>query len=150
MAELLGTISSAFAVAEVAVRAGSTVSKLRSLWDQVKDVPDTIRDLMTEIEILDPVVSDMEREFLDGALGLSPLLFNDTGARLSAGYCQAAVQDLRLLIADLAADIEDSRRRKRVAAKLKVVLKKETLERMQKRLERAVRLLNSAQLNYLT
>jgi hypothetical protein len=149
MAEVLGTVASVIAVVQISSQAGSTVVKLRSLWSQVRNVPETIRDLMKEIEILDPIVSEMETEFGDGVARLSPLLFDDTAARLSAGYCREALEGLQELVRELVDQIESSQRSKRGVAKLKVVLKKVAVVRLEKRLHRAVRLLNSAQLSYL-
>lgn len=46
MAELLGIIT----VVETAGKVGSSILKLKRLWDEVKDVPQSIRALMDELE----------------------------------------------------------------------------------------------------
>jgi len=107
------------------------VAKLRSLWSQVRNVPETICDLMKEMEILDPIVSEIEYEFGDGVARLSPLLFDDTAARLSEGYYREALRGLQELVKELEDQIESSQRSKRGMAKLKVVLKKEAVMRLQ-------------------
>ena len=50
MAEALGVAASGIAVAQLSIQVGSTVSKLKQLWDQVKDVPEDIADLMEQID----------------------------------------------------------------------------------------------------
>ncbi|KAK0624770.1 hypothetical protein B0T17DRAFT_252429 [Bombardia bombarda] len=52
--------------------------------------------------------------------------------------------DLEELVQDLAADIETSRRRKRLTAKMVVVLKKDTLEKYEIRLQRTAQILGLA------
>lgn len=149
MAELVGVVASGIALAEVAGKVGGRVLALKRLWDEVQDVPETITGLMREVEILDPMLAEMEREF--SSLGDRPTMdsWNDRAARMSLAACRQATDDLDALLRDLSVDLDAARRRKRGRAKLKVILQRESLHKFQERLTAAVRLLTLAHQQYL-
>lgn len=114
MAELLGTIASAMAVAEVGWKLGGTILKLKRLWTEIQEVPDTISDLLDEMEILGPLVEDFGSQgpALASTLG-------DKSAALSASYCQAALRHLSALVEHLHQEVDSKKRRKRYAGRVK-------------------------------
>ncbi|KAK8005863.1 hypothetical protein PG991_012160 [Apiospora marii] len=146
MAEVLGAVASSIALAEVAGKAGGAVLKLKKLWEEINNVPETIADLMMQIECLDPAIWEAETHFQSA---LPPLLWNDTAARKSAQCCRTALQKLTDLVDDLSIQINSTRRTSRKLAYLKVMLKKDELRSLEKRLETAVRMLQSAQNGYM-
>ncbi|KAK8093435.1 hypothetical protein PG997_000120 [Apiospora hydei] len=147
MAETLGAVASGVALAEVAGKAGLSVLKLKKLRDEVRNVPQTIADLMMQIECLDPAIWEAETHFADN--DLSPLLWDHTAAQKSAQCCRIALQKLADLVGDLSMHIDSARGLKRKFSCLKVVLKKDELRTLEKRLETAVRMLQSAQNGYM-
>jgi len=147
MAELLGTVASGFAVAEVAGKAGGAVFKLKKLWDEINNVPETIADLMMQIECLDPAIWEVETQFVHSEF--PPQLWNDVAARKSTQCCRIALRKLNDLVGDLAIQVSSTKRMNRKLARLKVVLKKDELRALEKRLETAVRMLQSAQNGYM-
>lgn len=151
MAEILGAVASGFAVSEAGLKVGGTVWKLKKLWQEVHDVPATIQDLMRQIEIMDPVLSDHESTLGNQNIALPAQLqtYNAAPAILSAAYCREALNDLRSLVEDLDVAIESEKRSRRTVARMRVVLKKDSLRVFQDRLERAIRLFQSTQLSYL-
>jgi hypothetical protein len=149
MAELLGIVASSLTVLEVAAKAGERVIALKRLWDEIKNVPETIKNLMRQIDIIDPVLAQMEVDCAEFALRPGSMIWNDHSTKLSVYYCREAMQNLSGLISDLATDIDSAKRAKRGAAKLKVALKKETLANCECRLQNAVHLLMVAQQCYL-
>lgn len=151
MAEILGAVASGLAVAEVGLKVGGTVWKLKRLWQEVHQVPETIAYLMKEIEIIEPVLSEFEGNFNTQIIAFptqSPA-YNGAPAALSSAYCREALNDLRNLVEDLEGAVSSEKKRRRTLARIRVVLKKETITGFQARLERATRLLQSAQVNYL-
>lgn len=144
MAETLGAVASAVAVAEVGLKLGGAVLKLRRLWEDVQAVPVTIGDLMTELEILEPIVDESEHQDT-----LSLELQSDRSARLGSSYCRAAVLELRTLVESLSHDIDSQRKRKRYLGRVKVTLSRETIAKAEAKLQRAVALLQSSQMNHL-
>lgn len=151
MAEVLGAVSSGFAVAEVGLKVGGTVWKLKRLWQEVHEVPATLQDLMRQIEIMDPVLSHHESTLGNQNIAVQAQLptFNTAPAILSAAYCREALNDLRHLVEDLDGAIESEKRSRRTVARVRVVLKKDTIKGFQNRLERSIRLLQSTQVSYL-
>ncbi|KAK8025283.1 hypothetical protein PG990_003106 [Apiospora arundinis] len=123
------------------------VFKLKRLWDEIKNVPKTIADLMMQIECLDPAIWEAETHFAN--TGLPPELWDDAAARKSANCCRIALQKLTDLVSDLAVQVNSARRMNSKLAYLKVLLKKDDLRVLEKRLETAVRMLQSAQNGYM-
>lgn len=138
MAEVVGAVASGLAVAEVGLKVGGTVWKLKQLWQQVHNVPETIQDLMKQIEIMDPVLCDHENRFgLPSAGQLQQLpTHNSPQAILSAENCRKALDNLRSLVEDLDEAIESQKRTRRTVARMRVVLKKDTIKGFQERLGR--------------
>lgn len=151
MAEILGAVASGLAVAEVGLKVGGTVWKLRRLWQQVHEVPETIQDLMRQIEMMDPILSDHEANLGIQSTTLPRQLpaYSAAPAIQSAVYCREALSNLRRLVDDLDGAVESEKRSRRTVARMRVVLKKDTIKGFQDRLERAMRLLQWSQVNYL-
>ncbi|KAH8199225.1 hypothetical protein TruAng_006631 [Truncatella angustata] len=147
MADVLSVIASGVAVAQLAGTAGGAVLKLKRLWDQVKDVPETIRDLMEQIDCLDPALWQAEQQFAQNEL--PQLLWNDEAAVRSVTYCRKALGKLTELVNDLDVQINTSRRVSKKVARIKVALKKDELNKLERRLDNAVRMLQAAQQGYI-
>lgn len=145
MAEVLGVVASGIAVAQAVQTIGGAILSLSRLWREVKDVPDTIQNTVEDLEVAGKLVDAIESEL--GLLGSDASLHDCSLAGiqiLAIHRCRQIHQDLDGLVKDLSADIASSRRRKSLLAKTKVVLKKDTLENYERRLQRALRLLDSA------
>ncbi len=139
MAEALGIVASSIAVVQAAQALSQAILSLTRLWGEVRDVPDTIRHLVEDLEVSGQIVAEIETQLLSSAPdSLS------TAQRLVIERCRQAHKDLSDLVDDLGADIALSRRRKKLLARVKVLLKKDDLEKYVKRLQRAQSLLNFA------
>ncbi|KAI0147765.1 hypothetical protein GGR57DRAFT_475809 [Xylariaceae sp. FL1272] len=147
MAEILGIVASSIAVAEVAVKAGSAMFKLKDLWESVKNVPETIADLMDQIDCLDPTLWDAEYQFSQNQL--PPELWNDVTAVRSLAACRKAREKLSNIANELSRLIQSKRRVDRAKGRVKVILSKNELLSIEKRLSTAVSMLQSAQMGYL-
>jgi hypothetical protein len=141
MAEVLGVVASGIAVVQAAQSLGAAAISLSRLWREVKDVPNTIQDLIEELEVSGQVVSVIESELGTPESSSSPLT---SLLCLTIERCRQAHKNLEGLVNDLRADIASSRRRKKLLASVKVVLKKDMLESYERRLRRALRFLDSA------
>ncbi|KAF7528026.1 hypothetical protein G7054_g10304 [Neopestalotiopsis clavispora] len=145
MAELVGLVASSIAIVETAGKVACAVLALKKLWDEIQDVPDTVRNLMTEIEVLEPILTVIEDDFSDTGSRLP----NDRASQLALAYCRKAVNDLEELVRHLSANLQAAKRSKRGRAKVRFILEKETLRKLQDRMQAAVRLLTLAQQTYL-
>jgi hypothetical protein len=145
MAEVLGVVASGIAVVDAAGNIGSGIIKLRRLWNEVKDVPDTINSLMQHLELLAVVMEEMEamHQSHTGNATLRP--FNSQGMQLSMMRCREAMATLEGLITKLTKHVDSERRSRRAKAKLKVALGKDDLNQCQGRLSDVVQLLQLAQ-----
>ena len=147
MAEALSVAASGIAIAQVTGQVGKSVLKLKKLLDEIRDVPDDIDDLMQQIECLDPALFEAETSFND--TGLPSILWNDAAAKRSTAYCRSALKALTELVDDLSHHMQHSRGLHRKIGAVKIVLKKDMLKKLEKRLESAVRMLTLAQQSYL-
>jgi hypothetical protein len=141
MAEILGVVASGIAVTQGAQTLGAIVLSLSRLWRDVRDVPNTIRYMLEELEDAGTVIAIIETEWESPGSTTTPLTSLHC---LTIQRCRQAHKDLGDLVEDLRADIASSRRRKKLVASVKVALKKDTLEAYERRLQRALRFLDSA------
>lgn len=147
MAEVLSVIASGIAVAQVAGTAAGAIIKLKKLWDEVKNVPESVSDLMEQIDCLDPILWEAEQQVIQNQL--PPQLWDDKVAIRSTKYCRKALQKLTCLADDLASQIYSKRRMERGISRAKVLLKKDRLRDLEQGLDSAVRILQLAQQGYL-
>ncbi|CAM1507443.1 Fc.00g070840.m01.CDS01 [Cosmosporella sp. VM-42] len=145
MAEVLGIISSAITVAQVAGHIGPKMIALKRLWDEVRDIPETIDYQMKQLELLCPVIDEMENEFLQARNAIK----NDSVAKRSFELCRQAVAELESLIERLQLQISSARKSKKRIAKLRVTLKQHLVDEHQRKLDYALRLLGMSHQTYL-
>ncbi|KAJ3548018.1 hypothetical protein NM208_g1209 [Fusarium decemcellulare] len=145
MAEILGIVSSVITIVEVAGKLGASTIKLKRLWDEVHDVPASIRRCIEELELLAPAIEEMDLEFQR----TRDMVQHDSAARRSVEYSRKAMQTLEILIRDMEGQIASTRKSKKLLAQLKVRLKRDVIEEHQHRLQSALRLVNLSQQTYL-
>lgn len=96
MTELLGTIASGIAVGEVALKVGGTLFRLHELWKEIQKVPDTVQELLQEIEVYGPLLDgvesgfDMSESLQTGNYSLET--FNRAHGRAAAALCREPLQ----------------------------------------------------------
>lgn len=140
MAEALGVVASGVAVAQLASQVASSIVKLKTFWEQVKDVPTEIRYLLFEIDswnlILSRIQQDLERP------SNSPLASDTFYLAQSLDLCRQGSDALKVLVIELAAKVERKSGLKQTLGSAKVALKSEDLKRLKRRMKSAVRLLS--------
>ncbi|KZL78236.1 hypothetical protein CT0861_07881, partial [Colletotrichum tofieldiae] len=144
MAEVFGVVVSALTVAEMAGKFGTSLIKLKKLWNEVQDVPNEIAQLFRQLELLRPVLAEMESEFTQQ----THKVYQNSAANLSMEYCQQAVGELDALAEDLQSRINAAKRSKRNIAKFKVAFKKEQIRSYQEKIQFALQLLCLSQQTY--
>ncbi|KAI0104244.1 hypothetical protein GGR51DRAFT_522106 [Nemania sp. FL0031] len=147
MAETLGVAASGIAVFQVATQVGTSIIKLKQLWDDLRDAPSSIRDLLNQIECLDPAIWEADHTFSHA--NLPPMFWDNSIAKQSTEYCHKALNSLTEVVEELALQINGTGKLRRKVASAKVVLKKEQLNRLERRLQNAAMMLNLAQQSYL-
>ncbi|KAI0190718.1 hypothetical protein EV127DRAFT_79010 [Xylaria flabelliformis] len=147
MAEAFGVAASGIAVAQVAAQVGKSIIKLKRLWDDFKDVPSSIGDLLDQIDCLDPALWEAENTFTQASL--PPMFWDSSLGSRSTVYCRKALISLTELIDELTLQLNQPGKLRRKVAIAKVVLKKEQLRSLERRLQNAITMLSLAQSSYL-
>ncbi|KIL90680.1 hypothetical protein FAVG1_06415 [Fusarium avenaceum] len=127
MAEILGLASSIITIVGVAGKLGTTTFRLKRLWDEVQDIPESIRRCTHNPE--------QTRRMAQ----------NDNAAKRSLEYSRKAVETLETLVRDMESQITATRKRKRFVAQFKAMIKKEVIEEHQRRLDSALQLVSLSQ-----
>ncbi|KAF2229734.1 hypothetical protein EV356DRAFT_371618 [Viridothelium virens] len=147
MAEIFGVVASSLEVVK-------TVLKLRSLWSEVKEAPATVSDLLEKAELIGNILSATEATFLSA--NLPPNLCHTAHVTESIALCHRAQKSLNDAAEMLDRKLISTHRFRRKLVAVKICLKKEDIERLTTKLDRAVRLLilanqhvQSAQSNYM-
>ncbi|KAI1172181.1 hypothetical protein F4777DRAFT_601819 [Nemania sp. FL0916] len=144
MAEVVGVISGAITIAQVAMSIGKVVIRLNRQWSMVKDIPADILDLMRQIECLYPTFVETETIF---SKDISASASHQLMLQRAVIYCHQALDHLNDLAKELDTAISTVKNR-RTLLRLKILLKKDLLERLERRLERAVRTLTLIHAGY--
>ncbi|KAK8052556.1 hypothetical protein PG993_003941 [Apiospora rasikravindrae] len=143
MAESLSLAASGIAVAQLGLVTGGAVLKLKQLWNQVKDAPETISDLIERVDLIYPSVWDFERQCTQS--GLPPALWNSSTAAQSILYCRKALKKLSDVVDGLSAQISTKQGFRQRLVAFKVVLKKDELKRLEEQLRNSLEILRFAQ-----
>jgi len=146
MAEVLGLAASGISIATLTVQIANSVAKLKSYWDELKEVPEDVRLLVEEIEDLQLLLSDIEADQRRNPISSTVLDTNSASRCLE--HCKRGADRLKELTDDLGVDIMASNRFRSKWASARVILKKDKIEKYKSRLERAIRLLSLSHLCY--
>ena len=138
MAEVAGVVASGISIGTLAAQITSSLIKLQSYWDQVRDAPEEVRDLLEELRDLSNVIADIEADQQQNPM--SGAILNSTSTCLR--HCKEGADRLKELVDSLQVKLEASSKFKRKWGLAKVVLKKDQIDKYKASLERAIRLLS--------
>jgi hypothetical protein len=142
MAEILGIVASGISVAQIAGQVINSIIKLKGYWEQVKGVPAEINHLLGEIDSLSLLLYHIQDNQPPQVSENVPL--GSTGVQQCCKLCQDAAEELRILVRDMERKFEGKIGWKRRVGSAKVVLKKEEVKGLKRRMKNAVRLLSLA------
>ena len=146
MAEAIGVVASGIAIGTLAAQITSSIVKLKSYWDDVQDAPQDIQDLLEEVDILRHllnVIADDQRQN-----SASSLILDSTSISSCLLLCKKEVDQLQELTDSLGTHLDAKGSLRRKWASMKVVMKKDKVEKYKTKLERAIRLLSLSQQTY--
>ncbi|CZR56313.1 uncharacterized protein PAC_06201 [Phialocephala subalpina] len=142
MAEVLGIVASGIAVGQLASEVTSSIITLKGYWDQVKEATSEIRQLLLELDslnlILRHIQNDQHRENVP-TLGSTKICVDQTWK-----LCKEGSDELNGLVGELAEKIDRKTGWRKKAGAAKVVLKKEEMKLIKRRMKNAIRLLSLA------
>lgn len=144
MAEALGIVASGIAVGQLTAEIGRSIVKLKGLWDEVKEAPDTVQCMIDELDLLQLTLEGIEKDMDDKTAAifvpaLEPVM----------KHCQAAGQSLSNIANDFKSQITASRSARRGLGKLRVALDKDVIQKHANRLQSAIRLLSLVNQEYM-
>ena len=143
MAEVLGVVASGIAVSQIAGQVTKSIFKLKQYWDQVQDAPDEIKYLLREIDSLNLILNHIQSDKATQTTSSIPV--DNLCIQQSLQFCKEGADELRGLVDELAGKIDCKRGWRKKVGSVKVVLKKDDIKKLKKRMKHAVQLL---QLSY--
>ena len=146
MAELLGVISSSIALAEVVTKLTSSIIKLKDYWNQINDAPDELKWLIRETEMFGLILAEVEAHSAQHALASS--FMNNRATMQSLVLCKEASAELDIVVRDLGQNLNSPSRFHRSYAAVKMVAKKNKLEKYKTRLRNVTSLFSVSQQCY--
>ena len=141
MAEVfVGTLASGVTIGALGAQITIGVVKLKSLWNQIKDAPEDLRDLIEELEMLSQLLADAERDQEQNPL--SGLVLDPHSKSQCLRYCKKSVIQLKELTDDFADALETKGKLRKTWSSAKIVFKKNETRRFESKLKRSIRLLS--------
>ncbi|KAI5462146.1 hypothetical protein BGZ63DRAFT_206122 [Mariannaea sp. PMI_226] len=136
--EALGAAASIIAIIQLATQIANSIVIAGQLWEQVQNLPDEVRDMLSEMEVHGALFEEIEDELqLDGHTHFR----NEQSARRILGMARLAYKALHNLIEDMNTRINSKKGIRKKVTLVKITLKKDTLEQYQKKLARSSELL---------
>ncbi|KIN07099.1 hypothetical protein OIDMADRAFT_109424 [Oidiodendron maius Zn] len=139
MAEAFGLIASGVSISALAGQIASSVVKLKSYLDQVRDAPEDINILIDEIEDLHFLLSDIEDDQCRNPY--SAMLLDNNSATRCLDHCKRGVERLRRVVDEMAVEFECLKPMKRRWKATKIIWKWDRVEKYKAELASTVRLL---------
>jgi len=139
MAEVIGIVASGIAIGQATAGITSSLLKLKSLWNELRDVPEDLQHLAQELEIVYLVLAKNED------LGILDSHSNALRSlQLAIQLANDGAKELKTLVDDLQAQLRPNQRWKGNILAAKCVLKRDQISRLKSRMERSIRPLTLA------
>jgi hypothetical protein len=146
MAEVIGIVSGAITFATVVAQISKSIIQIKDCWSQIRDAPEELQELISELEVYDLILREIERNISSGplanAIDMSEHLFR------SLEICKKAAERLQIISKDLAKDLFPSSRFRRSYSSFRTVLQKSKVVKYQAKLSDSIRLLSLSQQCY--
>ena len=143
MAEVLGVVASGVAVSQIAGQVTKSIFKLKQYWGQVQDAPDEIKYLLREIDSLNLFLNHIQTDQAKQTGCSIPV--DNLCIQQSFNSCKEGADELRWLANELAEKVDGKKGWRKKVGSVKVVLKKDDIKKLKKRMKHAIWLL---QLSY--
>jgi hypothetical protein len=138
MAEVFGLIASGVTIGALAGQIASSVVKLKSYLDQVKDAPEDISVLIDEIECPRFLLADIEDDQRRNPY--SAMLLDNNSVSRCLDHCKRGAERLQRVVDEIAVEFGCLKPRKRWKT-AKIIWKRDRAEKYRAELAGAVRLL---------
>ena len=139
MAEIIGIVASGIAIGQATAALTSSLLKLKSLWNEFRDVPEDLLHLVHELEIVYLVLAESDPQGTSETCTPS-----SRSLELAWQLTNDGAKELKCLVDDLEAELKQNQRWKGKFMAAKVVLKRDQIKRLKSRLKTCIRLLTLA------
>ncbi|KAM3500925.1 hypothetical protein MY10362_005989 [Beauveria mimosiformis] len=143
MAEVVGVVAAGIAFGEVVIKISSHVFTLKQMWKEFKEMPDSIKQLVGDIEMLGSALQEMEADMTSSTA--DGIVWGGGVGRLIVETCRSALNTLSLSVNDVSQEVRATRGIKAALIKGKMVLKRDFWAKTEKRLQHVVGRLQIAQ-----
>ncbi|OTA00634.1 hypothetical protein A9Z42_0008770 [Trichoderma parareesei] len=123
-------------VIQAVPRVATLIYQSHQLWQEIKEVPEGIQDLVDHLKALEPIFADIEDQFSHDEAS--------TPFKNCLDLSRKAHDSLGALVADLRTQLQANKRLRRKYAAVKVVLNKTVLTRLEQSLSRCMNFLQLA------
>ena len=139
-------VASGITIGALAASIAKSVVKLKACWEAIQDASDDVHFLVKRVEILSLILRDMQDDQMQNPV--SSLLLDGSTMSMCLETCKAAADRLGQLANTMVISIESSRQLKRKCASVRVVVKKNKIERFEAELQSCISLLQLSHETY--
>ncbi|KAM3520101.1 hypothetical protein MY4038_009551 [Beauveria bassiana] len=143
MAEIVGVVAAGIEFGEVVIKISSHVFTLKHMWKEFKEMPDSIKQLVGDIELLGSVLQEMEADMTSSTA--DGIVWCGGVGSLIVEACRSALNTLSLSVNDVSQEMRATSGIKAALRKGKMVLNKEFWAKTERRLQNVVGRLQIAQ-----
>jgi hypothetical protein len=142
MAEVLSVVASTISVVQLISQVAKSIVEVKQFWEQVKNIPSEIQDLLLELQILSPIIEQFETQ-VSLTTALPPSIWDNGPIKTALRHCQAVFTSLEGVTDQLNNEISSSSSRwlSKKLVSMRVVLKKPTMKKLEDKLRRAIHIL---------
>ena len=142
----MDVLASSITIGALAASIANSVVKLKACWEAIQDASDDVQFLVKRVELLSLVLRDIQDDQIQNPV--SNLLLDGSTVSTCLETCKAAADRLSQLADKMTTSIESSRQLKRKCASVRVVVKKNRIERFEAELQSCISLLQLSHETY--
>ncbi len=142
----MDVVASSITIGALAASIAKSVVKLKACWEAIQDASEDVHFLVKRVELLSLVLRDIQDDQTQNPV--SRLLLDGSTVSTCLEICKAAADRLGQLVDKMATSIESPRQLKKKFASVKVVVKKNRIERFEAELQSCISLLQLSHETY--
>jgi hypothetical protein len=120
----------------------TTIVKAHKLWEEIKDLPTELTDLIDDLKAFEPLFRGIEAQVNSQNVYFTGP--NGSSAMTSLECSKRAHKALDDMVKDMDKELSRKRGLKQKIAATRIIIKKDMLDKLEKRLQRALRLLETS------
>ncbi|KAN0109982.1 ankyrin [Hyaloscypha variabilis] len=140
MAEIIGTVASGIAIAQLAASIANSIVAIKEGWSQVQDAPAEVDNLMRQIDSLNLILQHIEHD--QSQEDLPQLSSANLCVRQSLALCEEGAAELAALADELTAKIHGKQGWRKKLGSANIVLRKADIKKLKSRMKNAIQLLS--------